>query len=262
MKYLMKLFLVVNVIFSVTNTYSMETVSLATGEWLPYSSKKELKHNGIALHIATAAFEKESIKVNYQYLPWKRGYEYGKRGIVDGATPWALTTERQIDYYFSEPILYVTKVLFYKKGLIFDWKTVDDLKKYKVGITLGYTYGYEFDKAVKEKKFAPVVVNYDKENILYLSKGVIDIFPMDRIVGYFNINKYLTKELADQITHHPKPIMAKTPVCVMLSKAKKEKSLRLVQLFNSGLQKLKKSGEYDLFLQNFQDGKYDINSNK
>jgi len=240
-------------LFLSLNSFGQETVRLTNGEWPPYLSEN-FKQYGVISHIVAEAFSLEGIKVEYRFYPWKRSYEVAKDNEMDGSVIWAPTPERKKDFYFSDPVLSNKKVFFHLKSYPFEWKTVNDLKGIKIGVTRGYTYGDEFDKAVKEGRLQVDEVRSDELNFKKLLGGRFDGFPIEMDVGYYLINSKLTQEESKLITHHSLPIM-ETPLSLILSK-KAEKNKRLLELFNRGLKRLKDSGKYDQYLDDSRQGKY------
>ncbi len=247
------------ILFISTSSHAdKQTVTLTNGEWAPYTSKK-LKHYGVFSDIVSEAFALSGYQVNYVFLPWKRGYQSAKAGKHDGSVTWAPTTERKKDFYFSDPVTFNSKAFFHLKTNTFDWKNIDDLTHYKIGITRQYTYSESFDDAVKEGRIKAEVVDTDKQNILKLHTGRIDAFPMEIEVGYNLINQELGPEQASLITHH-KTHVQETPIAVVISKEiGKERAQKLLNALNNGLKKLKASNRYENMLQASRKGEYRVN---
>ena len=231
-----------------------EEITLTNGEWPPYTSKKLYKY-GVFSHLVERAFELEGVTVKWKFFPWKRSYFLAKKGTYEGSVTWAPTPDRKKDLLFSDAVTMNKKVFFHLKSYPFDWKSYDDLKKLKIGGTQGYTYGIEFDKAAKEGKIKVEFVQEDILNVNKLLKKRIHIFPMEIEVGYNLINKNYPVIGQNTFTHHPK-IMMETPICTGFSKATPEKSKRLIKLLNSGLKRMKKSGEYKRLIQASRRGEY------
>ena len=232
-----------------------DTIRLSNGEWPPYVSK-DLKHHGFFSHIVKEAFALEGIEVEYEFFPWKRSYRYAADGKFDGSLTWAPTPERRKDFHFTEPVTFNTKVFFHLRNKPFDWKTVKDLRGMSIGVTNEYTYGREFDEAVKNKELVVSSVTYDKQNIRKLLLNRIDVFPMEIEVGYNLIHAELAASQTALITNHPKPVY-QAAICVVISKKLAgDRAKFLVESFNRGLASLKKSGKYEQIVWNSRQGKY------
>ncbi len=254
---MIKMFAVLAMISLLSSSAIAETVRLTNGEWPPLTSEKELKYHGVLSRIVTEAFASEGITVEYGFFPWKRSMEYAKEGKWDGSLGWAYERpDFKPDFYFSNPFFTVPKAIFHLKRKPLDWKTVDDLKGLRIGITASYTYGEAFDRAVKEGKLSVEAVTYDLQNIKKLLAGRFDAFAMEIDVATYLMQTALSPEEAEQITYHPNLLM-EAGLSVIFPK-KSEKSPRLVETLNKGLQKLKDSGKLNQYLEESRQGKYII----
>jgi len=254
---IVRLFAVLVMVSMLSGIAVAETVRLTNGEWPPFQSEKDLKYHGVFSRIVTEAFALEGINVEYGFFPWKRSIEYAKEGKWDGTFAWAYERpDFKPDFYFSNPFASVPKAIFHLKHKPLNWKTVDDLKGLRIGITAGFTYGEAFDLAVKEGKLTVEEVSLDEQNIRKLLAGRFDAFAMEIDVAMYLMQTILSHEQADLITYHPN-ILMEAQMSVAFPK-KSEKSTRLVETLNRGLQKLKESGKLDQYLEESRQGKYII----
>ncbi len=238
-----------------TTCLAEETIQLTNGEWPPWLSE-ELKYYGLASRIVTEAFALEDVKVEYHFFPWKRSYETAKNGTWDGSVIWSREPDREEAFYYSETVLDGKLVFFHLKNSKFDWEDVDDLEHVKIGGVIGYTYGESFDSAVNSGKIEVQSVHKDVQNFEKLLAGRIQIFPIERDVGYDMIKNHFKPEEARLFTHHPKPIRV-TSFHLILSKAI-EKNKRMLTLFNRGLKRLQESGKVDQYIAESISSEYKI----
>ena len=221
-------------------------VRITNGEWPPYLSE-HLPHYGIASRIVTEAFALQGIAVQYGFFPWPRALASAKTGIWDGTAVWQHSEERERDFYFSEPVFDSGGyVFFHLKKTAFTWSNIDDLARYRIGITNDYFYGEEFQSAVKLGKLAVEGVTSEEQNFRKLLGERIDAFPIIAVVGFAMLNQHFPPSEASRITHHPK-ILYNKPMFLLLSK-KDPRNQKLMEEFNQGLQKLKASGKFDVYL--------------
>ncbi|MGD9368795.1 MAG: transporter substrate-binding domain-containing protein [Desulfobacteraceae bacterium] len=230
---------------------SHQTVRITSGEWAPYCSEN-LEQYGMALHIITEAFALEGVKVDYSFFPWDQAMDKAQTKDWDGTAAWFRSPEREENYYISDPVVMSGYVFFYMKSLNLNWKTMDDLKKYKIGATKGYDYGKAFQEAEKQgiihvKRLATDEMNFDN-----LLNGKIDIFPEDIDVGMNLLyHRYPYYEYTN-VTAHTKRLR-EDPLHLLLSKSN-PKNQKLMKLFNKGLKKLIESGDYDRCVQKYRHG--------
>lgn len=236
------------------SAFAEETISISTGEYSPWAGEK-LKHSGFVNHVITEAFKQEGYIAKYKYYPWKRNYEEAKKGNFHATSYWYKSKDREKDFYYSDSITTEKLVFFHlKSNPMKDWSTLEDLKSYKIGATGGYTYTKEFWDAAKSKKLRIQVTNTDKQNLAKLLEGRIDIFPATLITGYSILQKEFDSGISDLITFNPKPL-SETTGHLLFPKSRKN-SEKLLRIFNQGLDKLKKGGLFDKFMDDLLAGKY------
>ena len=228
-----------------------ETIHITNGEWPPFTSE-QLPNHGPLSRIVTEAFALEGITVEYGYFPWKRAYDYARTGKWDGSVGWAPTPKHQQDFHLSKPVLTVDKGLFHLKNNPFDWTRIDDLKGWKVGGTAGYSYGDEWDEAIKDGRLKVDEVTVDEQNIRKLLLRRVDVIAMEVDVANHLIRTLLSPEEAAMIVQHPKLVM-QTPICLALSRHA-ARSPELMERFNRGLQRLTESGAYERYIQALHTG--------
>lgn len=251
-KWICTAFLAIFVI-SISGTGFADTVRITNGEWPPYLSEN-LKYYGVASRIVTEAFTLEGIKVEYGFFPWNRALLLAQKGKWDGSAVWAYSEDRNRDFYFSEPVIESKWFFFHLKTTEFSWEKLDDLKKFKIGGTLGYIYNKKLDAAEKEGKIKIFRVPKDEQNFEKLARGRIDVFPVDIDVGYQILNNLFSEEKVKLFTHYPRPVKD-TTFSLILSRAVKHNE-NMLKKFNKGLKQLKANGKVDQFLKESRQGKY------
>ncbi len=235
------------------NAENKNKVTLAIDDWPPFISK-DLYHNGIICHIIKEAYAQEGVEVKYIIRPWKRALVKAGPGKWNGSPLWGKSKERDNDYIYTCPIMRGKSVLFYRKGLKFDWENVSDLKGYMIGTTIGYIFGDEFEKAAKDGTITIDTAPTDLLNMMKLLKKRIDIFVCDLDVGYQLLNDNFSPDEVRQIEHNDKPLTV-DDYFILFSK-KDPANKQLVELFNKGYKKLEESGKIKQMWQDSREGKY------
>lgn len=254
MKSLFTLCIAIFLLFTFTpNAPAQDSLTLTNGEWPPYFSES-FKYGGVGSLICTEAFALEGIDINYEYLPWKRGLEMTRNGKYIGTVGWRKDPERDEDFLYSDPIFTVNSVFFHRQGSHFDWKTLDDIGHMKIGVTLGYTYINLLRPAVSRKGGKLDMATSDILSLQKLAAGRIDLFPCAEAVGYYLLRTKFLPGVADQITHHPKPIL-EGQIHLLISK-KAANGQELIDKFNQGLKKLRESGKYEQYITQSLMGEY------
>lgn len=235
-----------------------ETIRLANGEWAPYLSQ-HLKYHGAASHIISAAFSKVGVTVEYGFFPWKRAYKLAQKGEWHGTPVWVYTATRAKDFIYSAVVIEDSEYLFHLKSLDLRWTNVEDLRGLNIGATLHTVY------PLFEKAEAQGILKLERAGNyanLYrrLIKGRIDAIPNVRQVGLYFLRATLSREERRRITYSP-TIIQERRYHLILSK-KHPASKRLLELFNDGLDQIRKNGMYDQILKQLEDGFYDHEESK
>lgn len=228
MKFLFVLFIVLNFSF-----YS-ETLRIANGYWPPYMPEKE-KDYGFISKAVSNSFYSEGIKIEYGFFPWIRAYYLAKTNQWDGTIGWAKTKEREEIFYFSqEPLFEGDIILFYNNSKPITVNTLEDLKKYKIGITSEYSYGSSLDKFIKTNPKNFEVTFSDLNNFNKLLAGRIDGFAIDLDVGLFFLKDNFSKEDISRLSY-TKNSLDHRYYYLLLYKNNKNKIL--MQNFDTGFKK-------------------------
>ena len=218
-----------------------QTLVISTGEWSPLVSQA-MANDGPIAQVVKEAFALEGVAIEFVYRPWSRSYQEAKAGSAAVASfPWRRTEKRQQEVLFSDEIYAGINVFFHLKSTPFEWETFADLKDYRVGGAIGYSYGQAFEDAANAEQFPIFRVAEEKQLIPMLLNQRIGVFPANREVGLQLIQQHAGKS-ADDIAFHPKVITSKP---LFLVAPKSSKGQALIEVFNRGLKKLKDSGRYE-----------------
>lgn len=232
-----------------------ETISIATGEYIPWASQKG-PHNGFIGHIITEAFRRQGIDVTFEYYLWARSYEQARQGLHNAASYWICSEERQRDFFCSDPVAEEDIVFFHQKTTpLDDWNSLDDLRLYSIGATIGYTYTKEFWAAAESGMLRVSTVPEDEQNFNMLALNRIDLCLMGPVAGLTLLRQKFPKAIRESITYNPKPL-ATTRLSLLFPKVHKD-SVRLMLMFNEGLKQIRAEGIYDRYMADLLAGKYD-----
>ncbi len=227
------------------NSVKAETLTMAIGEWAPYTSNTD-PNGKIAEVLIREVYKRVGIEVQFKYYPWKRSFELVKKGKFAATFPWLQIEERKTMFIFPKESLYQQKeVFFHLKDLDFKWETDEDLKQYRIGGVLGYAHV----KLLEDKGLTLDVISSDEQNFKKILARRIDIFSSSFIVGYSLINKLFDPSKAVLFTNHPKPL-TKDDMFLLISK-NIPNGKELADQFDKGIKELKASGEYDRIFDKF-----------
>ncbi|MEJ2794102.1 transporter substrate-binding domain-containing protein [Iodobacter sp. LRB] len=216
-------------------------IRLSNQEWAPYMGK-DLAEFGILSKLVFEAFARENVQVSYEFYPNNRTLEVARKGILDGSFGWAISAERQKDLLYTDPVLSATMVFFERINDRKPWKKLSDLKNNRIGVTLGNYYSDEFALLEKQKILNTDRAADDLTGFRKLIVGHIDLFPIDIEVGQYLLQHNFTPEKRAQITWQKQSFWLAPMHVVIWNKHPRGKEL--IDRFNSGLKKLKASGDF------------------
>ncbi|GDY25357.1 ABC transporter substrate-binding protein [Agarivorans sp. Toyoura001] len=232
---------------------AVENINLTSGEWPPYLSAK-LSKGGIAAQIVSEAFALNNINTYYGYYPWKRSYEYARRGFGaanakwHGSLAWVKTSQREQHFWFSDPIVSDKEVLFFLKSSPIHWHKIEDLKGVTIGGTMFSVYP-SLEKAAKNQLIVLEKVGDYQRLFERLLHKRIDAVALTKHVALNYINYHLSNSDAQQISYS-ETLLEQRKFRLMLSK-QYPNNQRYLKQFNQGLQTLKSSGRYSEIVDQF-----------
>jgi polar amino acid transport system substrate-binding protein len=234
-----------------TQVQAGDRIRITNGEWLPFFSEG-LHDFGPPSKVVTDAFALEGIKVEFGFFPWKRSYMLSFNGDWDGAIGWPYGAERAKSHYYSKhPINSGKWVFFHRKDTHFEARSVDQLKTFSYGVTIGdwVMDGDDvFTSALRNGLLKYQRVATDEQIFLMLVRGRVDVFPQQVDVGYHQIQALrkqgrISKVEAANITHFEKAYRS-MPLYLLLSK-KIARNKRMIAAFDRGMDRLHDLGRLD-----------------
>ena len=221
------------------------TVHITNGEWPPYLGKEEPGH-GIASRIVTRAFERAGYNVEYEFYPWSRSLYLARNGQRDGTAAWIPSEQRRQDFYISDPVIVIEYVFFHRAAMSFEWKSVEDLANYRIGLTRDYDYGDVIERVRTQGIARTETVSADKLNFKKLLAGRIDLFPMDPVVGRRMINDLFSDARAKQLSWNTRPL--RTDRLHLLLSRKVPANAERIEAFDQALRAMRREGEIERLL--------------
>ncbi|MFC7420375.1 substrate-binding periplasmic protein [Iodobacter arcticus] len=216
-------------------------IRLSNQEWAPYMGKG-LADYGIFSRLVFEAFARENVQVTFEFYPNNRTLEVARKGVLDGSFGWAISAERQKNLLYTDPVLSANMVFFERVNSKRPWKKLSDLKDSRIGITLGNYYSDEFSQLEKQKILKTDAAADDLTGFRKLIAGHIDLFPIDIEVGQYLLQQNFSAEKREQVTWQKKAFWIAPMHVVIWNKHPRGKEL--IARFNSGLKKLKSSGDF------------------
>lgn len=226
-----------------------QSVRLTNGEWPPYLGE-HLPHHGVASRIVSEAFALQGIMVEWEFHPWARALLMAKKGQRAGSAVWLKNSEREAAFFVSDPVMESGYYIFHRKGYSFDWAQVADLQSQRIVGTRGYDYGKAFQQAEASGQLRVNRVTSDETAFRQLLAGRVDLFPVDKAVGFDVLYQHFSAAERAQLSFHHTPLC--TDSMHLLLSRQVPGNAQLIERFNLGLQQLRESGKIAQYLLEIQ----------
>jgi len=201
---------------------------------------------GASVELVQELFSRLGYETVITVMPFKRGKEQTTSGKFAGLFTIVKSPERLKHYYYPNPITVNKNVFFKRKEDRLEWKTMDDLKDYRLGLTDGYSYPPILQSAINQGRFKHIdVISSGMPTILQLrklAKKRIDFFMTEVSEGLFYKKLYAPE--FDSIDYDPKLVGPVKNWYFVFSK-KWPGAEQLVQEFNAELGKMVSEGRRD-----------------
>ncbi|MFZ5986963.1 MAG: transporter substrate-binding domain-containing protein, partial [Bacillota bacterium] len=234
-KYKLFLLLFVVLLISSQMLFASPEVLVFEGEdgYPPYKFVQDDDLHGFEIDLNRHIFRSEDYKIKYSKNSWYKVYTRLKNGEIDTCGLIAVNEERKQEVLFSQAVLSSYISIYSKKDM--PRITLDDLKKYRVGVGKGQYTETILLKDVGIKDYVTFITIEDAVNAL--SKGDIDIlFENQEVVNYYLIEMGLKGKIVPQQTNL-------FPVDVAYGVRKGNP--QLVDYINKRLDMLRKKGVYE-----------------
>lgn len=250
----MKLLLVslLILITSISKAYS-ETRSLnIVGEsFPPYEFEYEGKIVGIDLDILKHIFGKLGIEFSVHLMPWKRAWHEVEISRVDAILGASRKKSREPFVYYPEQDMWQSEYIFFSRGKISEPTTINYeeaiTKHYTIGVVRGYSYHPNFWKNYPHREDGTLNSLLEEatdvqQSFLKLASGRIDLFILDKTVGLYVVNDL---KLRHKITYSTETLFSKGYTMPFVQRSDYPNIYAISIAFNTLLEKMKASGEYD-----------------
>ncbi|MBT8368417.1 MAG: transporter substrate-binding domain-containing protein [Deltaproteobacteria bacterium] len=209
--------LIVAIISIVSQAFADDTLHfVGLQNIIPFAYEEEGVKKGIDYEVFIEISKRMGFTAKIEFLPWKRIWEYLKKGSIDGTFQIYFNKKREEFIIYSKiPMRYSTINVFVNKGHEFDFRNISDLFGKTVGKQSGFFISPEFEQAVKRKK---IILDEARDVDRNIKKLILK--RIDCLVSNPNIVRFYMKKLGLQheIVELPVPLVPEKKVHLALSK--------------------------------------------
>ncbi|MCP3953251.1 MAG: amino acid ABC transporter substrate-binding protein [Desulfobacterales bacterium] len=219
------------------------TLELISEPWKPWIMKDENgQPSGVFIKITKNIFDKVGIEYRIKYYPWKRCIIRIEQGKSDALLMLVKTPDRKKYMIYTEPVMTDSLALYYNISKVIEWNRFEDLKMYSIGLTSGYGYGDEFNKAKEKYNYRLDYAITEEQAVMKLSKRRFDLAIMNKTVTEYFLEK---NPQFDNIKAAVKPVRESI---YYIAFSKKSQYLALLPKINSVIKEMKSEGVIDQIL--------------
>ncbi len=215
------------------------TIKFATGEWPPWVSEA-MSGGGVSAEIVTAVVLEMGYRAEFEFVPWKRAYQIVENGDAWATFPVAYTEKRASTFNYSG-VIGVSEYRIFRYGdRVTDaaWNNIEDLKPYKLCGAFGFFYIDMFKRAGLDLELART----EDLALKMLVNERCDILPMNKLVGWFRIDKIYPGQ-RDNFSVAGKLVIETHDLYIMASKTYPGTN-ELLEKFDAALARIKSNGTY------------------
>lgn len=214
-----------------------DTRILVTLEWPPYTGI-ELPEGGEVTGLVKRVFADMGDDTRIGYFSWRRALQLPRTDRRFAATyPMYYAPERDSQCHFSAPIGKSPIGLAERRQQPLSWHSVDDLRRYRIGVVKGYVNSPRFDALVNAGKLAVLAAENDEQNLRNLQNGLVDGAVIDH-----NLYQWLSRQEApsrlalDNLQLNPRLLVVNG---LYMCFPRDDEGLALRDRFNASLHKLR-----------------------
>jgi len=220
--------------------------------WPPIMYQQNDQIIGAGPEIVQKIFSDLGIESEFKYMgSWETVQGQAKSGAVDVLVAAYKTVDRQSYLDYSDPYTVDPIVLVVKKGKSFPYEKWEDLISKRGVVTIGDSYGQDFDNFIKEK-LSPKTVETPAEAFALLEKEEVDYF----VYALYSAEDYIfNNKISDQVEIISKYISTEN---FYLTISKKSPFLNLLPQVNALIEKYKNDGTIDQIIKKHKESLWNV----
>lgn len=193
---------------------------------------------GLYCELILEAFKRMDVPVVVRAVPWKRALYDADAGAAGIGGVYS-NSERLQKYDYSDALFEERIVVYVPKGKDFRLTSIADLYGKKINVMAGWSYGDEFDEAVKAGLITVDEVSGDEKTLFLLAAGRNDATLSVLESGEATVRKL---GYADRLTRLPEVLIVNK---TYLAFGKKAEKIGLIEGFNKAIADMRGDGTFD-----------------
>ncbi len=226
---------------------SAELLRVTGSLWSPYVDN-ELPNGGLAADLVRTALTRAGYEVEASAEPWSRAYEGAAIGVYDVVAAIWQNEARGEELIFSNPYLLNDIIFMSRQGVLGNYRTLDDLKGYRIGVVRGYAYDEAFDSHPDLQRVANSNLI---QNLLLLRQGRLEVVVGDKWSILHEISLFMPEDIG-RFVALPKPL-ARRALRLGVSRHNPH-ARQIVAAFDKAITQMQADGSYDEIVKRHTEG--------
>lgn len=234
-----------------------ESINVAFNIWCPWMCDN-LDKPGLVIELVENAFKNDGINVEFQKTSWSIGINEVREGRINGIL--APAKVEAPDFIFShEPVAYQQMCFYVKKSSKWNYKNTESLKDINIATIQGANYPGMSDYINKSHSDKKVKINQISAEDVFnagfklLGSNDVDTFVVDSITAdYFLRTNFYTDQ------YKKVGCLKAENLYFALSPKNKEKSIRLMKIFDNSFETIKLSDNFQKLYDKYGIQKWEI----
>jgi polar amino acid transport system substrate-binding protein len=228
-----------------------DTLSVSTGEWLPYLGLERSVRPGYMVEIVRAIFSGAGYYVVIVEIPFSRALEYLKKGAIDAVSAaFAEDVDSSSAMLPKEEIGIARRAFFVRAGDSWHYTGIQSLSSVRLGLIIGEVYPEIEQYLTQNQKSGRVEylsgIDGYRRNVTKLLSGRIDaVFEVPEVVRF-----YATEAGRGDSIRQAGSLGAPRKLYIAFSR-RNPKSLVYGELLSRGIVEMRKSGELQRILSRY-----------
>lgn len=235
-----------------------ESITIAADVWCPYNCDPGHQKAGYVVEVAKAIFEPKGIAVYYEVTTWKRALNETRKGHYHAAI-CATAVEAPGFIFPKSPVGASVFKFFTAPESTWKFTTIKALQSISLGVVEGYDYEGDINEFIwahkNHRNHLQMVSGNDTalQNIRKLLAGRIDVMLEDENVVMNALLEMGKPESALRSAGVLTPAIDRDKLLYLAFSPKLKESKELAAIFDAGIQRMRKNGEWDAIL-----ARYDV----
>lgn len=219
---------------------SRSGLTLVVDEYPPYI-EQNTTGQGLMTQLVMQAYAQQGIYPKLVFSNWRRIEEIEIDQNHYMSFPYIHSQARNAKWHFSDNIITAPTAMVHRKNNPIEWRTLEDLKPYTIGISAGYHYGDAFEAF--RSQLNVYQAGTDLQNLRRVIHGRLDIFPVDPYVATALLNQHFSYKQRMLVSITSQPSLITDSMHAVCAKTDPH-CLYYLNRLNRGLEKMKQNGQY------------------